>query len=57
MSAGPNVSGSKGNVQTGATKMSTPSNVGAMQIKGGVTPKGCGCTGTARPQVSGSKGG
>lgn len=54
---GPNVSGSKGNVQTGPVKMSTPSNVGAMQIKGGVTPKGCGCTGTARPQVSGSKGG
>jgi len=57
MSAGPNVSGSKGNVQTGPTKMSTPSNVGAMAIKGGVTPKGCECSGTARPQVSGSKGG
>lgn len=54
---GPNKSGSTGNVQTGPTKMSTPSNVGADRVKGGVTPKGCGCTGGARPQVSGSKGG
>lgn len=54
---GPNKSGSQGNVQTGPTKMPAPSNVGAQRVSGGVTPKGCGCTGTAQPQKSGSKGG
>lgn len=56
MSAGPNKSGSQGNVQSGPV-VRPAANAGAAKVKGGAAVVAAGPKQGPRPQASGSKGG